>query len=287
MSLAQNSPAGPSRNDDPRIIIDLTSDSETDQGDDGDSGSDGGVFMSPVESAIREAQRSPLPPLHQLINLVDSPSPTASRPPSNSQELEQVVMRHNSQVYGFMNNMAADGENEELAIETQSVHGPSHQRNAYERNFQHDMIADYVLDEDLDDSVMARLSDQNEMSELPFFTEGSNIVARHGEIKNEGATTFESRDECISSVARIFPGICLDYVAKLYDADIMASDRLIAYILDKVEKGTAWPKAKDSEKHKKRKRDVDQDEQAALRYGATDRIMGVAGPASKGIRGFM
>jgi hypothetical protein len=294
MSLAPNSSAGSHRDNDPRVIIDSTSDSETGRGDDSDS--DGGIFMGAVNSAIREAQRSPQPTPHQLINLVDSPSPASTRPPSNRPLLHRppsnpqgsgAGAKHILQPEDVVGAMAGDGENEEHAIKIHPADGPSPQRNAHHRNFQYDVMEDYVLEEDLDDNMIARLSDQNEMNELAFFPSGSDIAARQRDFQNEEATALESRDDCISSVAHLFPGICLDYVATLYDTESVASDRLIAYILDKVEKGTAWPKAKDNEKHKKRKRELGQDEQAALRYGAADRIMGVAGPPTKGIRGFM
>jgi E3 ubiquitin-protein ligase RNF216 len=52
-----------------------------------------------------------------------------------------------------------------------------------------------------------------------------------------------------------------------------SSERLIAHILDQMDKGILYPKAKDKAKDLKRKRDVDEDEEAARKYGAPDRIV--------------
>lgn len=84
----------------------------------------------------------------------------------------------------------------------------------------------------------------------------------------------EPRAECVDQVMNVFPGICRDHVSNLYDSVSKSSDVLIAHILDKMDKGDAYPNAKkEKEKSLKRKRPLDEDEEAARKYGAVDRIM--------------
>ncbi len=87
------------------------------------------------------------------------------------------------------------------------------------------------------------------------------------------ADIAEPKDECVQMVAAVFPGICLDHVSDLYDKIAKASERLIAHVLDQMDKGIIYPKAKDKAKDLKRKRDIDENEEAARKYGAPDRII--------------
>jgi hypothetical protein len=87
------------------------------------------------------------------------------------------------------------------------------------------------------------------------------------------ADIAEPKDECIQMVAAVFPGICLDHVSDLYDKIAKASERLIAHVLDQTEKGIVYPKAKDKAKDLKRKRDIDENDEAARKYGAPDRVI--------------
>lgn len=64
--------------------------------------------------------------------------------------------------------------------------------------------------------------------------------------------------ECVQIVADVFPGICFDHVSELYNKIAKSSERLIAYILDQMESGILYPKAKDKAKDLKRKRAVDE-----------------------------
>ena len=94
----------------------------------------------------------------------------------------------------------------------------------------------------------------------------------------------EPQDECIQAVAAVFPGICLDHVADLYNKISKFSVRLIAHILDQMDKGIVYPKAKDKAKDLKRKRVVDEIEEAARKYGAPDRVISAH---AAGIRPYM
>lgn len=83
----------------------------------------------------------------------------------------------------------------------------------------------------------------------------------------------ETRAKCVDQLEVVFPGICLKYVSELYDTVSQTSDALIAHILDKLEKGTSYPSSKEMEKSLKRKRELDEDEEAIKKYGAMDRIL--------------
>lgn len=83
----------------------------------------------------------------------------------------------------------------------------------------------------------------------------------------------ETRDMCVNQLKAVFPGICLKYVSELYDTISQSSDALVAHILDKLEKGTSYPSTKEIEKSLKRKRVLDEDEEAIKKYGAVDRVL--------------
>jgi hypothetical protein len=78
------------------------------------------------------------------------------------------------------------------------------------------------------------------------------------------------RAQVINNVSQVFPEICQDYVSQLYDVCDGQSDRLMSAILDKLDKEGAYPKVK-KPVLQKRKREVDEDEQAQKMYEAEDR----------------
>ncbi|KAF7886075.1 hypothetical protein EAF00_010178 [Botryotinia globosa] len=86
----------------------------------------------------------------------------------------------------------------------------------------------------------------------------------------------ETKTECINAVVVVFPEICRDHVASLYEKVSFTSDRLIAHILDQADTGTPYPKAKDVQKQLKRKRVLTEEEEAIQKYEAADRIVGPA-----------
>jgi TRIAD3 protein (E3 ubiquitin-protein ligase RNF216) len=81
----------------------------------------------------------------------------------------------------------------------------------------------------------------------------------------------------------LFPGICRDHVSNLYETISPTSDHMIAHILDRMDKGESYPSAKEITKSLKRKRDIDEDEEAVRKYGAVDRVVDIRG----NIRQFM
>jgi hypothetical protein len=80
---------------------------------------------------------------------------------------------------------------------------------------------------------------------------------------------FETKDECIKHVLEVFGDICRDHVSDLYDKVSNSSERILAYIVDKIEKGESYPKAKVL----KRKRQFTEYEEAAQKYATADRII--------------
>lgn len=91
----------------------------------------------------------------------------------------------------------------------------------------------------------------------------------------------ESRVECADVLVDMFPGICRDYVSEIYDTVSKSSQVLITHVLDKVDQGMSYPKAKET---LKRKREIDENQVAARKYGSPERAMS---EAVGGIRSFM
>jgi hypothetical protein len=86
---------------------------------------------------------------------------------------------------------------------------------------------------------------------------------------------IDRKVECVDDVLSVFPDICRDYVSELYDSGVYKiAEHLVAHILDKLDSGTDYPKAKDKLKTLKRKREMDEDEEAANKYGSIDRENG-------------
>lgn len=86
-----------------------------------------------------------------------------------------------------------------------------------------------------------------------------------------GASANLSEDtlvDCRTNAEVLFPGIDLDHVETLYNTVSKVSDMLIDHILSQP---GSYPKAKEKQLALKRKREIDPDEAAARKYGATDR----------------
>jgi hypothetical protein len=98
------------------------------------------------------------------------------------------------------------------------------------------------------------------------------------------AQLLEVRVQCIDQVLLVFPDICRDYVAELYATIAQTSNLLVAHVLDKIDRGIQYPKAKETQSKLKRKRQLDEDEEAVRKYGSAERVI-PEGPA--GLRPFM
>lgn len=90
-----------------------------------------------------------------------------------------------------------------------------------------------------------------------------------------GHAVVDPKLECVESVMAVFPDICRDYVTELYETGGgMITEQLVANILDRLERGLEYPKAKDKLKTLKRKRELNEDEEAVNKYGSIDRENG-------------
>ena len=93
----------------------------------------------------------------------------------------------------------------------------------------------------------------------------------------------ESLSHCLDTVGNILPGICKIYVTGLYGKVSKLAVPLISYILDQP---LPYPREVDQNKVLKRKRAVDEDEEAIRKYSAHDRKVPTLGE-SHGIRPLM
>jgi hypothetical protein len=82
---------------------------------------------------------------------------------------------------------------------------------------------------------------------------------------------MDSKATCLDMVLMIFPDICPAYVTKIYDTVSKHSDQLVVHILENMEREKPYPKARDTQKTLKRKRDLGEDEETVRKYGASDR----------------
>jgi hypothetical protein len=152
----------------------------------------------------------------------------------------------------------------------------------------HDVWEDFVLDDDFDDENITRAYaqfDQPHAPQAPASRPHAEPIAnvQPQTPAREPVPEIETKDECVVATLGLFPDICPDYVSELFDKVSRSSDRLIAHVLDEMEKGSPYPKAKDKQKTLKRKREVDEDEAAKLKYGAPGR----AAPLDADIRAYV
>ncbi|PBP17412.1 ring finger protein [Diplocarpon rosae] len=151
---------------------------------------------------------------------------------------------------------------------------------------------DYALDEEFGDELMAGASgfDQEFAVHPPPPLQPTQAVPAQLQAAQPCAAQLaphvpiaedfmDSRARCVDNLVNMFPGICRDYVSGLYDTVSKSSEHLVAHVLDKMEKGSSYPNAKDKQKQLKRKRELDEDQEAARKYGASDREipMGLVG----------
>jgi len=134
-----------------------------------------------------------------------------------------------------------------------------------------DLWGDFILDDGFDDENFARaLANGVPQGAQPYNDQPVVDLERETLLQQPGPHN-ESKDGCVANVLVVFPDICSEHVSELFDKVAQSPERLVAHILDKVEKGSPYPKAKDKQKNRKRKREIDDDEAAELKYGAVDR----------------
>jgi hypothetical protein len=155
---------------------------------------------------------------------------------------------------------------------------PWRRPNLHARN--NDFFGDYVFDDEMDEEDLVQAAqaiiDLEDYDIPPAIRPGAAAV-------NAPAATLpprrpsnpdpdfpsETKDECINKVLEVFGDICRDHVSGLYDKFSKSSERILAHIVDKIEKGEGYPKAKVL----KRKRQLTEYEEAAQKYATGDRIV--------------
>lgn len=142
---------------------------------------------------------------------------------------------------------------------------------------------DYIIDDDFDLEAFQRVIDLEQEFPFPARPAPPPAIPQTPQAapaapppyvpQDQQPPIVESREECVQAVSIIFPGICLDHVVELYNKMPRSSEQLMADILDQMDKGILYPKAKDKARDLKRKRNIDEDEEAARKYGAPDRVV--------------
>lgn len=135
-------------------------------------------------------------------------------------------------------------------------------------------MVDYIFDDFDEQMLIHAIEEDLQQDRPPQMTEAASFTS-NGQINRRDPPIMETRLTCIDNVVALFPGICRDYVSQLYDTVSKISEVLAAHILDKSESGTPYPTANEKQKLLKRKRETDEDEEAARKYSALDRIVPV------------
>lgn len=96
------------------------------------------------------------------------------------------------------------------------------------------------------------------------------VPAEPAEQQDDDLPEAQLKVACIDTVAAVFPGICLNHIEEIYQSISQDSEQVIAHILDKEEQGEPWPKARATQRLLKRKRELNEEEEAIRKYD-TDR----------------
>lgn len=122
-------------------------------------------------------------------------------------------------------------------------------------------------DPDLKRHIEARIR-----ADLEAQSEGhGDQIALNDEQEIDSTPAVNLKDECFAKVQLVLPDISLDHVSTLFDTVSNQPEWIIAHVLENVDNGTPYPTAPDANKILKRKRELDEDEEAALKYGTVDR----------------
>ncbi|RDW80872.1 hypothetical protein BP5796_05570 [Coleophoma crateriformis] len=108
--------------------------------------------------------------------------------------------------------------------------------------------------------------DNASLQDMLAQTKGKSIPAVPREQQEVISPKVQTKAACIDTVAAMFPGICLNYAEGIFHSISHDSEQLIAHILDQAENGEKWPKAKDMQKLLKRKREVNEEDEAIRKY---------------------
>jgi hypothetical protein len=261
-----NSPQGQPR---AGIIIDLVSDDEEDEYADAHEQ----VVAHQPHIDLDQYDFMANDDLEVLRNIPIHPPPPAANPDPGIRASPPLRRRSIFDEYGY------DGEVEllpnnpnlgaELPVGRPSLHAGN---NAF--------FGDYVFDDEMDEEDLAQAAqaiiDLEDYDNRPFPRPGpadvsapASALAPRRPSNPEPDFPFETKDEFINKVFEVFGDICRDHVSGLYDKVSKSSERILAYIVDKIENGESYPKAKVL----KRKRQFTEYEEAAQKYATADRII--------------
>jgi TRIAD3 protein (E3 ubiquitin-protein ligase RNF216) len=102
---------------------------------------------------------------------------------------------------------------------------------------------------------------------------GPSALGQENKVAGSPRESEVTEAECINRVLTVFGDISVDYVSNLYNQISKSPDNLVAHILDQMDKGADYPRAEDPKKKLKRKRVVDEEKEAILKYDTADRIV--------------
>lgn len=132
------------------------------------------------------------------------------------------------------------------------------------------------LDVDYEEEVNRAMWEDYTLQSNPAYSFGQSSDSDQQTANNQPQPKMETKMECVNAVVAVFPEICRDHVASLYETVTPSSDQLIAHILDKADAGSPYPKSKDTQKVLKRKRVLSEEEEAIQKYEAAGRVIGPA-----------
>jgi hypothetical protein len=207
------------------------------------------------EEAVREHQN----PLLQELQGPPFPSPRQfSSPPS----LELGAIRGTEAAARDLDNFAPQF-NRAIHIAQQNLMGDEMSLSQNYDNF--DAL-------DIQDPELARLMEEEFNAQMGLRQPENDVLSVSSQqAAGQSQPTTESKDTCLNMVLIVFPDICPRHVTNLYDTISKHGERVIAHILENMDGGMPYPKAKDTKKPLKRKRELDEDEEATLKYDSPGR----------------
>ena len=232
-----------------------------------------------MNNAAQQAANGANIPVRGYIDLVSDDE--------NEEDLADVLTRHVSP------RLNPDLQNNNPSLQAPNVDGqhPGAAPNqAVQAQANADFVAAFLIEDgddlDVNDPLLAQLMLEG------FAREQNKVAARSAQparqppnyqtaqqILSQPLPMVDARIQCIDQIILVFPDICRDYVSELYASISQSSDLLVAHILDKVDRGMQYPNAKETQKKLKRKRELDEDKEATIKYGSADRVIpeGAAG----------
>jgi hypothetical protein len=277
MNAAAQPPApanSPQRQPRAGIIIDLISDDEEDEYADAHEQ----VVAHQPHIDLDQYDFMANDDLEILRDIPIHPPPPAANPDPGIRANPPFRRRSIFDEYGYDGEVELLPNNPNLPGLPAANPDPWRQPNLHAGN--NNFFGDYVFDDEMNEEDLAQATqaiiDLEDYDNQPFPRPGPAAVSASAAAlaprrpsNPELDFPFETKDECINRILEVFGDICRDHVTGLYDKVSKSSERILAYIVDKIEKGESYPKAKVL----KRKRQFTEYEEAAQKYATADRII--------------